>query len=368
MQGKEQGLSKGSDLEADVIRLLQRTSQISRSDNFRYMNVIEVDKLRTVSTNTLESSKPSALKRPGFTLKVATNMHTRSATKKSNKAEPTHEKTNGDGDMDTAIEPAADNSIYEPTNEQCHTFTIPFEDRKDIPCELRGGPPGTTPSIIWTHGAGGGIDNPATRDFAIGFAQKSPLVVFQSNSNLPNRIKTYETVVEHVNFAAALSGRSMGARAAGTIAAEDERVEAVVLVSYPLIGKGGDVRDEILLNLPERVEVLFMIGSRDHMCPSEQFEEVRGRMKARSWLVVAEGADHGMALKKSADSAAFRRKTGEVAAEWLKQRDPGKRLCEVWWDDEMGEAVAGSWRIDDRDCSSSSHRDAEPERKKQKVT
>lgn len=297
-------------------------------------------------------------------------MHTRSASKKVDEPELVDNNKDDSNDHDkneVTEDKAANNENHDSMDDQCHSFTIPFPTKKDIPCEHRGANPGTTPSLIWTHGAGGGIDNPATRDFAIGFARTSPVVVFQSNANLANRIKTYQTVMEHIDFASALSGRSMGARAAGTIAAGDERVKAVVLVSYPLIGKGGDVRDEILLKLPERVDVLFVIGSKDSMCPAEHFEEVRGRMIAKSWLVVGEGADHGMALKKSADSAAFRRKTGEVAAEWLRQRDPEKRFREVRWDDEKGIAMASPWREDDRG-QSCRDTDNEPESKKQKVT
>jgi len=295
-------------------------------------------------------------------------MRTRSSTKKVDEPEPDIDEETGHDDVEHDVEDeASGDDNNDSADDECHSFTIPFPGKKDIHCELRGANPGATPSMIWTHGAGGGIDNPATHEFAVGFANIAPVVVFQSNANLANRVKTYEAVMDHVNFGSALGGRSMGARAAGTIAAEDNRVEAVVLVSYPLIGQGGDLRDEILLNLPERVDVLFVIGTKDHMCPSEQFDMVRGRMKVPSWLVVAEGADHGMALKKSADTTAFRQKTGEVAAKWLKQRDSKKRVCEVRWDDEEGKAVVSPWRDDDRVLTGRGS-DDEPQPKKQKVT
>lgn len=292
-------------------------------------------------------------------------MRTRSGSKKATIAEPDDAPADADDAKDVNKQQVSDGDGRNSVVSQCHSFTIPIEGKKDIPCELRGAAPGTSPSLIWTHGAGGGIDNPATRDFAEGFAQEAPVIVFQSNSNLANRIQIYKTVMEHVKFSSALAGRSMGARAAGTIAAEEEAAEAVVLVSYPLIGAGGDVRDEILLNLPGRVDVLFVIGSKDSMCPFRHFEEVRAKMKARSWLAVAEGADHGMAINAKADSAAFRRKTGELAAKWLERRDPKKRLCEVSWDDERREPVVSAWREDDR--KSDGGEAVEPELKKQKM-
>ena len=158
----------------------------------------------------------------------------------------------------------------------------------------------------------------------------------------------------------------MGARAAGTIAAENEGTKAVVLVSYPLIGKGGDLRDEILLNLPERVDVLFIIGSEDNMCPPDQFDEIREKMTARSWLAVVQDADHGMSVKPKAATEAMRKKTGELAAAWLKDRDAGLRFCTLRWDLEKEEAVAEAWE-ESGTLSSQTSDETQPKAKKRKV-
>lgn len=109
----------------------------------------------------------------------------------------------------------------------------------------------------------------------------------------------------------------MGARAAVMAALEtaEDEVE-LVLVSYPLKGPK-DVRSQILLDLPGIVKVLFVVGDKDEMCPLEMLEEVRGRMKARSQVVVVRGADHGMRTKPARAERECGEETGRLAAEWL---------------------------------------------------
>lgn len=116
----------------------------------------------------------------------------------------------------------------------------------------------------------------------------------------------------------------MGARAAVVAATEVASEEVgegsgrarLVLVSYPLQGQN-DVRDGILLDLPERVEVLFIIGDRDAMCPLELLDGVRSKMKARSRLVVARDADHGMNVRPATKTKEVGEETGTIAARWL---------------------------------------------------
>ncbi|KAK6430176.1 hypothetical protein LTR95_013671 [Oleoguttula sp. CCFEE 5521] len=225
-----------------------------------------------------------------------------------------------------------------------HTFEVPSA-KKPVPCELHGGPAGTTPTLLFTHGAGGGITTPATQDFAKGFAITSPILLYEGTMNLPNRVKACQAVIDQVEWSAALGGRSMGARAACIAAAENDGTEAVVLVSYPLVGgkEGTDVRDQILLDLPGRVKVLFAIGEKDGMCPLEQLDEVRGRMKAPSWLVVIEGADHGMSVTPKKASEPMRRCTGAMAAMWLRVRDEEKRRRTIRWDAEASVAEMSDW-------------------------
>ena len=171
--------------------------------------------------------------------------------------------------------------------EHRHDFSIPFRD-KVIVAEKRGRDLQQDPTLIFTHGAGGGISNAATRDFTAGFAQSSSIICFQGTMNLSSRVKTFKAVTEHVEFSGALGGRSMGARAA--VMTCDDATKACVLVSYPLIGgKNGDTRDQILLDLRQDVDVLFIIGTKDHMCPLDRLDEVRAKMKAGSWIVHVQG-------------------------------------------------------------------------------
>ncbi|KAF7191003.1 Testis-expressed protein 30 [Pseudocercospora fuligena] len=230
-------------------------------------------------------------------------------------------------------------------------FTIPHKD-KQILCSLYKShdTKTSTPPLIFTHGAGGGISAPATSSFASGFSLHAPILCFQGSLNLTQRINFFKTAIDHQETCPALGGRSMGARAAVLTALERENddVEALVLVSYPLLAAGEkreyERREKILLDLGEKVDVLFIIGSEDKQCDFLRLEEIRAEMKARSWLCVVEGADHGMGLKPKKAEEVMRRKTGEVAAKWLESRDPERTECEIWWDEEKSELVCGEWR------------------------
>lgn len=117
----------------------------------------------------------------------------------------------------------------------------------------------------------------------------------------------------------------MGARAAVMAATEylavatESTVELkLVLVSYPLKGPKEDVRDQILLDLPDSVRVLFVIGDRDAMCPLDLLDATRGKMVAKSQLVIVKGADHGMHVK--GDEINVGEETGLRASEWVSER------------------------------------------------
>ena len=233
------------------------------------------------------------------------------------------------------------------TDDPVTHFKIPFNE-KEIICERRGGQsPGKQPKLIFTHGAGGGLTAPATKDFADGFADAADVVSFQGTMNLKSRVKAFHTVIEHegVKSETALGGRSMGARAAVIEAIEGEqKTKALVLVSFPLVGgKKGDSREQILLDLPAGVDVLFISGDRDSMCNLAHLADVQAQMEARSWTVIVEGADHGMSWKWKDGVEAMRRKTGALAAEWLGDRDVSKQSRSLSWDEESGEVRCNDW-------------------------
>jgi predicted alpha/beta-hydrolase family hydrolase len=103
-----------------------------------------------------------------------------------------------------------------------------------------------------------------------------------------------------------LAGKSMGSRIGCHLALE-EPVDALVCLGYPLVspGKSGKVRDQVLLEL--RVPILFVQGTRDRLCPLEQIEEVRGRMRAPSAVHVVETGDHSLQVTKR-----YQREHGET--------------------------------------------------------
>ena len=212
------------------------------------------------------------------------------------------------------------------------SFKIPGEDDKNIPCQSRG-PPQTSPdasTLVFTHGAGGGLENPATKLFAEGYANQAPVVCFQGTMNLSSRVKSFETVLNHLQTddprkAFAVGGRSMGARAAVMIAQSHEDIKKLVLVSYPLTSPKGAKRDQILLDLPADKEVLFITGSNDNMCDITELKQVQQNMQARSTIIIAEKCDHGMSLTSGPKGferplavEGLRKTSGEKAAAWVE--------------------------------------------------
>ncbi|TKA21740.1 hypothetical protein B0A50_08746 [Salinomyces thailandicus] len=255
-------------------------------------------------------------------------------------------KTKGDQEVKGNSPTQPEESNNPETTTTVKNYTLPFQKDKPLKCERRG--KATTPSLIFTHGAGGGLATPATQDFADGFADKASIVAFQATTNLPSRVQAFHAVMENENFRTALGGRSMGGRAA-TIAATQEKeqrqTDALVIVSFPLIGgKNKDSREQILLDLPREVDVLFLSGSKDALCPLSELAGVRERMKARSWLLTVTGANHGMEWKWKGSVRELRRLTGSMAAEWLESRDGGKRSCEIFWDEEAGKIGCAGWQ------------------------
>lgn len=259
-----------------------------------------------------------------------------------------------------------------------HKLNVPYGD-KSIACQRHGGLEQASvqaPTLIFTHGAGGGLSNAATQGFICGFSSVSPpLVAFQGSMNLESRTKIFGAVLDHVckeRTAAssqvepappALGGRSMGARAA-VIAANNEdrghpRTKALVLVSYPLLGgkQGHQVRDEILYEIDKDVEVLFVSGDKDKMCPMDRLTEVRRQMSARSWCMKVEGADHGMDTTGKAKKmvSQMRSKTGEIAANWLQKREDKCTECTLSWDEEEETFTLDQWKEEASDEYSARH-------------
>ncbi len=203
-----------------------------------------------------------------------------------------------------------------------------------------------TPDLIFTHGAGGTLNSEAIAHFVEGFSSTGlAILCFQGNMNLQSRVKMFKAVIESQQGQVSrkcVGGRSMGARAA-ILAASAEEMSHYVLVSYPL-HTDKEVRDEILLGLPESAKVIFVSGDRDGMCEIGRLDAVRGKMRCRSWRVVVEGADHGMAVKPKAGTKAVGVKVGEVVAGWLQGDCLGDgREGNIRWDAEAERAEWSGW-------------------------
>ncbi|CAI6333707.1 unnamed protein product [Periconia digitata] len=258
-----------------------------------------------------------------------------------------------------------DNSLKKPI--LCHHYHAPASPPSQSLSST------TKATCIFTHGAGGTISTPAVRDFCAGYARTAPVLVFQGSANLAARVKAFHACLSHVQSSEAtaskiepsakkgakrdenggvvveeeeeeeeeeaviLGGRSMGSRAAVMAAGEllsispsstsaskptNEVVASpikvsLILVSYPLRGPKNDLSDQILLDLPTSVRVLFVVGDRDAMCPLDLLERTRKKMTAESKLVVVKGADHGMHVRPKEMEMEFGEETGRLAAVWV---------------------------------------------------
>lgn len=231
---------------------------------------------------------------------------------------------------------------------EVENFTVPM-DSKIIPASRTGQGP---VRLIFTHGAGGTITTPAIVNFSAGFSKNSTasIICFQGNMNLKSRVKMFGAVYDHASSTyqhrttIALGGRSMGARAAVLAATED--IKHLILASYPL-QTNKETRDQILLDLPGDKNVLFISGDQDSMCDLNKLNEVRMKMKAKTWLIRVRDADHGMNVKPKKATALIGEKCGILAAEWLYGMKDNGTECEIWWgeDDQGNEGVHSStWK------------------------
>ena len=213
----------------------------------------------------------------------------------------------------------------------------------------------TKPDLIFTHGARGTLQSEAIANFIHGFvslASRPKIFCFQGNMNLKSRVNMFAAVVEsrgarHGHGVKAslisLGGRSMGARAA--VMAATKETTHLVLVSYPL-HTDKEVRDQILLDLPESVKAIFVSGDHDNMCDLDRLEVVRRNMKCKTWRVVVQDADHGMNVKPKAGTQDVGRKTGEIVADWLDNCDEELREGRISWDPEAEIAQWSGWSLE----------------------
>ncbi len=75
-------------------------------------------------------------------------------------------------------------------------------------------------------------------------------------------------------------------------------IKGIISLSYPLVSGSGESRSLILKLIPTTISTLFVVGTKDKMCPMEKMKEALKDMKAPSKLVVVEGGDHSLNLPK----------------------------------------------------------------------
>lgn len=194
-------------------------------------------------------------------------------------------------------------------------------------------------TFIFTHGAGGTLSADAVVNFCTGYSTGASILAFQGSMNLKARTKGFHACISHLETtnsnakSLVLGGRSMGARAA-VIATTEHLASSsksppdmkLILVSYPLKGPKDDIRDQILLELPASVGVLFVIGDKDAMCPLELLDKTRKKMTAKSRLVVVKGADHGMHVKGKDKEKKAGEETGMRAWDWVSGEMDGEMV------------------------------------------
>jgi predicted alpha/beta-hydrolase family hydrolase len=283
---------------------------------------------------TRSSTKADATTPPGQANDVVDSKTTTASTPNANKATKNISNTeNAESDKSAASSATTLTITHDLVKKpiECHQYT-------PTPS-----PPNPSPTLIFTHGAGGTLSADAVVNFCTGFSPSLPVLAFQGSLNLKARTKGFHACIDELNSmqeavhkrnaadkadrkSLLLGGRSMGARAAVLAASEyiAERNDSknglsvqLVLISYPLQGPKQDLRDQILLDLPKSVGVLFVIGDRDAMCPLDLLNETRSKMTATSQLVVVRGADHGMNVKPASATKEIGEETGRVAARWV---------------------------------------------------
>ncbi|KAF2680238.1 hypothetical protein K458DRAFT_373988 [Lentithecium fluviatile CBS 122367] len=249
-----------------------------------------------------------------------TSKPTKSTESKANKEKATKpEKKPNDQPSDGGNEPTtltiSHVSVKNPLT--CHHYT---PDSKNPP---------DAPTLIFTHGAGGTLSAPAVVNFCNGYSKGAPILAFQGSINLKARVKGFHACISHLETTnlkektLVLGGRSMGARTAVIAATEVLSSSSppsdlkLMLVSYPLKGPKDDIRDQILLDLPSTIHILFVIGDKDVMCPLDMLNATRKKMAAESQLVVVKGADHGMHVKGKDKEQRVGEESGSRALGWV---------------------------------------------------
>jgi predicted alpha/beta-hydrolase family hydrolase len=186
--------------------------------------------------------------------------------------------------------------------------------------------------FVCAHGAGGHRGDPGMTRAAQTLAGAGFSVVRfnfpyrEKGSGRPDPMPTLKAAVAEAAARARkelaprkliIGGRSMGARAASMLAADDFECDGLLLLAYPLhpAGQPEKLRDAHLEKI--RVPVLCFNGTRDALCQRELMDKA---LKSSSWQMHwLEGADHSFHVLKSSGRTdeQVMDEVGSTAKRWL---------------------------------------------------
>jgi predicted alpha/beta-hydrolase family hydrolase len=175
------------------------------------------------------------------------------------------------------------------------------------------GDPAASTAIVLAPGAGADMRHVYMNHFARGLATGDVRVCRfnfryaeagrKSPDKQPVLEETFRSAVEEVRSTEpsklVLGGKSLGGRIASHIAAGGVACDGLVFLGYPLHapGRSDRLRDEHLAETD--APMLFVEGTRDPFCPLDTLEAVIARRALDAEIVVIEGGDHSLKLRKS---------------------------------------------------------------------
>jgi predicted alpha/beta-hydrolase family hydrolase len=179
---------------------------------------------------------------------------------------------------------------------------------------LWNGPDGASSVLILAHGAGADMNHEFMDYFADELASDDLAVARfnfryieagrRSPDKQPVLEDTYRDVVEQIVDVRSpellfIGGKSMGGRIGSNIVASGTHANGLVYLGYPLHppGRPERIRDAHLGDI--KAPQLFVEGTRDPFCPLETLAEVIGKRKLKADVVVIDGGDHSLKVRKS---------------------------------------------------------------------
>lgn len=196
----------------------------------------------------------------------------------------------------------------------------------------------TAAVLVLAHGAGADMNHEYMSYFAEHLCSKD-LAVARFNfrytdekrrapDKQPVLENTYREAIEQVIAERSpkrlfIGGKSMGGRIGSHIVASGVDADGLVYLGYPLHapGRPDRLRDEHLAAI--KVPQLFVEGTRDPFCPLDTLTEVIGKRRLKADVVVIEGGDHSLKVRKSSGRSTRQAWDEAIAAigKWIHSLD-----------------------------------------------